>query len=226
MNEELDYEYEYDENGEIVYYAVRPNKTKIKKEISTLFTLGEEIAALSLTHIKSLELPENINKAVIEVSRMPHTGARKRLLKYIAGQLHKIETEPFIEKVARIKNTSAHAVRELHIAEHWRDRLIAGGNDALTEFLHEYDYADRQQLRQLVRNAQKEAELAKPPKSSRLLFRYLKELLQNETEEALALSADVEEDDEQDFDDEEGEFDNEFDEDDEFDEFDEDDDED
>jgi ribosome-associated protein len=104
--------------------------------------------------------------------------------------------------------------------------LIAGGNDALTEFLHEYDYADRQQLRQLVRNAQKEAELAKPPKSSRLLFRYLKELLQNETEEALALSADVEEDDEQDFDDEEGEFDNEFDEDDEFDEFDEDDDED
>jgi ribosome-associated protein len=226
MNEELDYEYEYDEHGEIVYYAVRPNKTKIKKEIATLFTLGEEMAALSLTHIKSLELPENINKAVIEVSRMPHTGARKRLLKYIAGQLHKIETESFIEKVARIKNTSAHAVRELHIAEHWRDRLIAGGNDALTEFLHEYDYADRQQLRQLVRNAQKEAELAKPPKSSRLLFRYLKELLQNETEEALALSADVEEDDEQDFDDEEGEFDNEFDEDDEFDEFDEDDDED
>jgi ribosome-associated protein len=220
MNEELDYEYEYDENGEIVYYAVRPNKTKIKKEIATLFTLGEEMAALSLTHIKSLELPENINKAVIEVSRMPHTGARKRLLKYIAGQLHKIETEPFIEKVARIKNTSAHAVRELHIAEHWRDRLIAGGNDALTEFLYEYDHADRQQLRQLMRNAQKEAELAKPPKSSRLLFRYLKELLQNETEEILALSAHIEEDD---FDDE---LDNEFDDEDEFDEFDEDDDDD
>jgi len=33
MNEELDYEYEYDENGEIVYYAVRPNKTKIKKRL-------------------------------------------------------------------------------------------------------------------------------------------------------------------------------------------------
>lgn len=217
MNEEFDYEYEYDENGEVVYYAVRPNKTKIKKEIATLFTLGEEMAALSLTHIKSLELPDNIDKAVIDVLRMPHTGARKRLLKYIAGQLHKIDAEPFIEKVARIKNTSAHAVRELHIAEHWRDRLIAGGNDALTEFLYEYDHADRQQLRQLVRNAQKEAELSKPPKSSRLLFRYLKELLQNETEEILALSADVEEN-KQDFDDE---LDNEFD-DEEFDEFDED----
>jgi ribosome-associated protein len=217
MNEEFDYEYEYDENGEIVYYAVRPNKTQIKKEIAALFTLGEEMSALSATHIKSLELPENINKAVVEVARMPHTGARKRLLKYIAGQLHKIDAEPFIEKVARIKNTSAHAVREHHMAEHWRDRLIAEGNEALTEFLYEYDHADRQQLRQLMRNAQKEAELAKPPKSSRLLYRYLKDLLQAESEEVLASVADVEEDeeDEEDFDDE---LDNEFDDEDDFDE--------
>ena len=32
MNEEFDYEYEYDENGEIVYYAIRPNKTQLKKD--------------------------------------------------------------------------------------------------------------------------------------------------------------------------------------------------
>jgi len=214
MNEEFDYEYEYDENGEIVYYAVRPNKTQIKKEIAALFTLGEEMSALSATHIKSLELPENINKAVLEVARMPHTGARKRLLKYIAGQLHKIDVEPFLEKVARIKNTSVHAVREHHLAEHWRDKLIAEGNEALTEFLYEYDHADRQQLRQLMRNAQKEAELSKPPKSSRLLYRYLKDLLQTDSEEKLELHTDVEEN-EEDFDDE---FDNEFDDEDEFDE--------
>lgn len=217
MNEEFDYEYEYDENGEIVYYAVRPNKTQIKKEIAALFALGEEISALSATHIKSLNLPENINKAVIEVARMSQTGARKRLLKYIAGQLHKIDATPFIEKVARIKNTSAHAVREHHIAEHWRDRLIAEGNDALTEFLYEYDHADRQQLRQLMRNAQKEAELAKPPKSSRLLYRYLKSLLTVEDEEELELVdiANVELED--DFDEDEYE-DDEFDDEDEFDE--------
>ncbi len=215
MNEEHDYEYEYDENGEIVYYAVRPNKTKIKQEMATLFTLAEELSALSTTQIKSLDLPEIIDKAVIEASKMSHTGARKRLLKYIAGQLHKIDVDPMLEKLARIKNTSAHAVREHHMAEHWRDKLIAEGNEALTEFLYEYDNADRQQLRQLMRNAQKEAELAKPPKSSRLLYRYLKDLLQNESEEAVELLANVEQD-EDDFDDE---FDNEFDEDeDEFDE--------
>ena len=182
MNEEHDYEYEYDDQGEIVYYAVRPNKTQIKKDMAVLFALSEELSELSAAQLKTLELPENIHKAIVEVSGMPHKGARKRLLKFITGQLHKIDVEPILEKLARIKNKSAHAVREHHIAERWRDKLIAEGNDALTELLNEQPHADRQQLRQLIRNAQKEAEAAKPPKSSRLLYRYLKTLLKVEGE--------------------------------------------
>ncbi len=179
MSEE--YEYEYDEE-EVEYYAIRPNKTQIKKDMAELFTLSEEISELSASQLKTLELPEVINKAVVEVSGMPHKGARKRLLKFIAGQLHKIDAEPILEKLARIKNKSAHAVREHHIVERWRDRLISEGNDALTELLDEQSHADRQLLRQLVRNAQKEAEAGKPPKSSRLLYRRLKELFQVEGE--------------------------------------------
>jgi ribosome-associated protein len=182
MSEEHDYEYEYDDKGEIVYYAVRPNKTQIKKDMAVLFALSEEMSELSSSQLKTLELPENIHKAVAEVSGMPHKSARKRLLKFITGQLHKIEVEPILEKLARMKNKSAHAVREHHIIERWRDKLIAGGNDALTELLKEQPQADRQQLRQLLRNAQKEAEAARPPKSSRLLYRYLKNLLKIEGE--------------------------------------------
>jgi ribosome-associated protein len=193
MSEEHDYEYEYDDKGEIVYYAVRPNKTQIKKDMAVLFALSEEMSELSSSQLKTLELPENIHKAVAEVSGMPHKSARKRLLKFITGQLHKIEVEPILEKLARMKNKSAHAVREHHIIERWRDKLIAGGNDALTELLKEKPQADRQQLRQLLRNAQKEAEAARPPKSSRLLYRYLKNLLKIEGE--------IEPEDDADFDD-------------------------
>jgi len=176
-----EYEYEYDEE-DVEYYAVRPNKTQIKKDIAVLFALGEEMSELSPAQLNTLELPEKIHKAVTEVSGMPHKGARKRLLKFIAGQLHKIDAEPILEKLARIKNKSAHAVREHHIVERWRDRLVAEGNDALTELLSEQPHADRQQLRQLLRNAQKEAEAGKPPKSSRLLYRYLKNLFSFEGE--------------------------------------------
>jgi ribosome-associated protein len=180
MNEEFDYEYEDDE---VEYYAVRPNKTQIKREMAALFDLGEEMSGLTASQLKTLELPENIHKAVAEVAGMPLKGARKRLLKFIAAQLHKIDVEPIREKLARIKNKSVHAVREHHIAERWRDRLIKEGDDALTELLDENPGADRQQLRQLIRSAKKEAETAKPPKSSRMLYRYLKELFNVQDEE-------------------------------------------
>ena len=182
MSEEYDYDYEYNDKGEIVYYAVRPNKTQIKKDMAVLFALSEEMSELSAVQLKYLDLPENIYKAVVEVSGMPHKGARKRLLKYITGQLHKIDVEPILERLARMKNKSAHAVREHHVVERWRDRLIAGGNDALTAFLNEQPDADRQQLRQLLRKVQKENEASRPPKSSKLLYRYLKTLLNIEGE--------------------------------------------
>jgi ribosome-associated protein len=202
MSEEYDYDYEYDDNGEIVYYAVRPNKTQIKKDMAVLFALSEEMSELSAMQLKCLELPENIHKAVVEVSGMPHKGARKRLLKFVTGQLHKIDVEPILEKLARMKNKSAHAVREHHIAERWRDKLIAERSNALTELLDQQPQADRQQLRQLLRNAQKEVEAGKPPKSSRLLYRYLKDLFKVEGETEFEYEQEFEDQDDAVFEDE------------------------
>ena len=180
MSEEYDYDYEYNDQGEIVYYAVRPNKTQLKKDLAIIFALSEELSELSLPYLKNLALPEPIQKALIEVSGMPHKGARKRLLKYITGQLNKIDLEPVLEKLARMKTQSAHAVREHHHVERWRDKLISGGQVAMTELLDVQPHADRQQLRQLLRNIQKETETNKPPKSARLLYRYLKDLFASE----------------------------------------------
>jgi len=176
MIEEYDYDYVYDENGEIEYYAVRPNKTQLKKDIAVLFVLAEKMSALSTEQLNTLELPENIRNAVAEVPEPRHRGARKRSLKFIAGQLHKIDVAPILERLARIESKSAHATREHHIIERWRERLLNQGDDAMTALLDEYPDADRQELRQLVRNAQKETEQNKPPKSYRLLYRYLKSL--------------------------------------------------
>ncbi|MDA1343746.1 MAG: DUF615 domain-containing protein [Proteobacteria bacterium] len=169
----------YEETGEdIEYYAVRPNKTQIKKEIAELFALGENLSKLSPAQLNSMELPENIRKAISEVGDMPHKGARKRLLKYIAGQLHKIDVDPVQEKLDRILNKSVHSVREHHITEQWRDKLIHEGNEALTDLFDEQPTADLQHIRQLLRNFKKETETTKPPKSTRLLYRYLKTLFQ------------------------------------------------
>lgn len=177
MDDLIDYD---NDDEEVEYYAVRPNKTQQKKEIAALFALAEEISQLSPEQISTLSLPEIMQKAIVEVSGMPQKGARKRQLKFIAGQFHKMDMQPVSEKLAHFKNQSAHAIREHHVAERWRDKLLADGDAALTELLAEYPDVDRQELRQLLRNAQKEQDQGKPPKSYRLLYRHLKNLLQRQ----------------------------------------------
>ena len=163
------------------YYAIRPNKTRIKKEIAGVLAMAEEISQLSAAHIGEFELPESIEQALLDAAKMGHNSARKRLLKYITGQLRNLDTEAIQEKLARLKNQSAHAVREHHQAERWRDQLIADAStQQLTHFMSEYPGADSQHIRQLQRNAQKEAKEAKPPKSARLLYKYLKEIMTEE----------------------------------------------
>jgi ribosome-associated protein len=66
--------------------------------------------------------------------------------------------------------------RQQHKLEEWRDRLIRDGDNALGEALETFPNADRQQLRQMIRQAQKETEQNKPPKTARTLFRYLRDL--------------------------------------------------
>lgn len=173
---------EFDENGdEIEFYAIRPNKEQIKREIAELARLAEELTGLTKDQLNAMQMPLQIEKAIEDAKKMPATKpARKRQLKFITAQLRNIELDNIMETLERLKTKSAHGVREHHQAEKWRDRLIASeDNEALTELLNELPAADRQHLRQLQRNAQKEAKEQKPPKSARILYKYLKELISN-----------------------------------------------
>ena len=171
-----------DQQEEEETWAIRPNKSQIKRDISVISDLCEEITQLAPSQIERLGLPENILKAILEATKMPVKGARKRQLKFITGAMRKIDVAPIQEQLDKIKAKSAHAARELHQLERWRERLLADDKQALTEFLMQHAGADAQHMRQLIRNAKKEITNAKPPKSSRLLFRYLRELLESEAE--------------------------------------------
>jgi ribosome-associated protein len=173
------YEEELDEEG-LEYYAIRPNKSQIKRDIAELFAFTEELVALPVTQLNQLDLDDSLHKAITAAAAMPPKGARKRQMKYICGLLRKIDIAPLQEQLARLQSKSAHAVREHHAAERWRDLLINGEETVMTQLLAEYPDADRQHLRHLVRSAKKEIASATLLKSSRLLYRYLKELFAQE----------------------------------------------
>lgn len=175
----------FDDKSKIIatkYKKVRPNKSQIKRDIADIAQLTEALTRLTIAQLATIPLPQKITNAVIEAQTMSVTkSARKRQLKFITGQLRKIALDSIIEHLRLTNTQSPHSVRKHHQCEKWRDTLIASeDNDALTALLHQFPNADRQHIRHLQHNAQKEARLQNPTasnKAARILYQYLRELL-------------------------------------------------
>lgn len=163
-------------NEEVEYLS----KSQLKREANALQSLGEELVELPAAKLAKIPLPENLSDAIHEARNMKSRGAHKRQLQYIGKVMRHIDAEPIRKALDRLKDSSRQASAQLHKLEGWRDRLIEEGDSALSEFLEEQPQADRQHLRQLVRNARDERLKNKPPKSARELFRSLRELFESE----------------------------------------------
>lgn len=153
-----------------------PSKTKIKKQMHDLQDLGKQLTELPKEKWRELDLPENLFEALVEFKRINKFGAQKRQLQYIGKLMREVETAPILAKLEIWSGNSRQHTAWLHQVEAWRDRLL-DEPDALTEFLSQHPEADVQRLRALIRNALKEKELNKPPKSYREIFQLLREII-------------------------------------------------
>lgn len=170
-HDQNDFDDKYDEDG----YVIRPNKTQLKREAEMLLELGKKMAEMQDNQLNSIPLPKDIYNEIKEVQQMHQNAARKRQFKLIGKMLREIDATPIVEAVESIGDLHHHEVNAFHEIEQWRDRLIEEGDHALAELLIEHPMLDRQKIRQMMRQAAKEKQLGKPPRSSRVLFKYLKE---------------------------------------------------
>lgn len=154
------------------------SRSQLKREANALQSLGEELVKLPAAKLAKIPLPENLSDAIHEARNMKSRGAHKRQLQYIGKVMRHIDAEPIRKALDTLKDSSRQASAQLHKLEGWRDRLIEEGDSALSELLEEQPQADRQHLRQLVRNARDERLKNKPPRSARELFRSLRELFE------------------------------------------------
>ena len=156
------------------------SKSQLKREMHALQLLGEELVKLSKDQFEKVVLPEDLHDAVIEARNIRQHGARKRQLQYIGKLMRSIDPVPIQEQLDTLKGQSTQAAQTLHTIERWRDQLLGNGDQALEKLLAQYPQTDRQYIRQLLRNAHKEIKANKPPKSTRALFRYLREIIYEE----------------------------------------------
>jgi len=154
------------------------SKSQRKRDATAAQDLGKNILSLSQDAQNSIALPENLEKALNDARRIKKNSALKRQLQYIGKLMRAIDLEPIQVQYLKLTNHYDQDVKKFHHLEKWRDRLLAEGDKALEDLLNENPNADRQHLRQLVRQSAKESKMNKPPKSAREIFKYLKTLFE------------------------------------------------
>ena len=151
------------------------SKTAVKKEMTALQDLGADIVKLTDGQLATIPLEGKLKEAIETARRIKHREGLRRQMQYIGKLMRLVDVEPIRHAYEQLLNGRKEQAREFHKLEQWRDRLIEEGDDAIEELLNLYPNAERQTLRQMVRNAQKERKQEKPPAAARKLFRYLRD---------------------------------------------------
>ncbi|MAR01811.1 MAG: hypothetical protein CMI00_14895 [Oceanospirillaceae bacterium] len=152
------------------------SKSELKREMQRYQDLGETLCNLPPNRWPGLPVSDTLRNALEESRRIGKHEARRRHFQYV-GKLMRDENIDAIQEAVDLLDPSSEAYgRRTKQYEQWRTRLI-DKPQALSEFLDEFPETDRQQLRNLVRNAQKEMsqQPPKPGTSYKKLYQLIKD---------------------------------------------------
>jgi ribosome-associated protein len=152
------------------------SKTRRKQEMHAIQEIGEQLVQLDLKRLKELDLPETLTDAILDAKRMSKHGAVRRQMQFIGKLMRDLDAAPVRQKLDAWNGLAMKQTAWLHQIERWRERLLSD-EKALEELGQKFPDADLQQLRALIRNAQKERLSNKPPKSFRALFQELQKFI-------------------------------------------------
>lgn len=156
------------------------SKTQVKREFLALQDLGARLAGLKPDILNRLPLNDALLKALEESPRHTKHIARKRHNQYLGKLLRGHDIDAIQQVLDNFDSTSREYNNRFHQLERWRDRLLDEGDEALQELMQEYPDIDSQHLRGLIRQAQQERAREKPPTAARKLFRYLREMAEQD----------------------------------------------
>ena len=160
-----------------------PSRSEQRRAALDVLELGGKLAVLSDAQLSKLPIPDNLLPHILETRRITSHIAHKRQLQFLAKQMRR-EDDDVLDAIRDALDekgeTARREVAAMHRVEAWRDRLLADGDDALAAFIDEFPSADRQHLRQLVRNATEEKKRNKPPRAYREIFQIVREQLEQE----------------------------------------------
>ncbi len=172
------------------------SRTELKRGSTELQKLGESLLTLRGDLMAALALPDKLVDALAEARRITNFEGKRRQMQFVGKLMRTLDADT-LQAVRDALDTqhkgSAKETLALHLAEQWRDRLIAD-EDALAPWLAQHPGTDTQQLRALIRQARKDNTEDKTTESKGLaprhgrafreLFQLVREQMNNAAEDA------------------------------------------
>lgn len=150
------------------------SKSQLKREMHGLQDLAIKLTTLPEAQLARIPMPAQLEDAVRETKNIKKNEALRRHHQYLGKVMRKVDYEAVQAAVEQLEEEQNRLTRLLHVMEKWRDQLIEGDDQILSDFIDQYPTVDRQNLRHLVNSARHEKRTNKPPTSARKLFKFIR----------------------------------------------------
>jgi ribosome-associated protein len=129
------------------------SKTRRKQRMTELQNMGAELMTLNKRQLDLIDLPDNLLSAMREYQRLPNRHeAKRRQMQFIGKLMRAADHDAIREALDKLRAPDRQEMRRAQQIEAWGERLLQGGDETVEAFLAEWPHAERQPLRQLLRN--------------------------------------------------------------------------
>ena len=151
------------------------SKSEIKREMNQLQDFAEKLIKLSKHQRSKLPLTEALQDTLDLADKITNKHeALRRHIRYMAKVLSETDLAPLNQALDIMANKHQQETIKHTKLNEIRDNLLSQNNDFIEELLLQHKQMERQKLRQLIRQANKELKAEKPAKHYQALFQYLK----------------------------------------------------
>ena len=152
-----------------------PSRSQRKRELLELQQTGKALAELSPKLRAKLDLEPTLARALEEYQRIKVPNALKRQMQFIGKLLQKTDVEAITQQIEQLELQSRRKKKLTPEIELWCDSILED-TQHLDRFMALFPRANRQTLRNLVRNASKNLD-EKQGSDKRKLSVYIKEVI-------------------------------------------------
>lgn len=154
----------------------KPSKNARKREQQALVKLGEQLVALKDSELVTIELSEELLKAIRAAAGMKSHGALRRQKLLIGKLMRQANAEQIRIELAALGASDRREKKLFAGAERWRDKLINDDIKALVDFETHIGASDAE-LRQLLGDLKMAANDRTEKTLKRQVFRRIYDIL-------------------------------------------------